>query len=377
MTLMSMLDNNNGGKMNNILSNEKFQYLVSILVDEALQVLESYKRGSFGGTGIECAILADPRLAMDDYIFSHKGKDIAKNITKKLKDLKAKGDKDSQYLRALGNPGKMFGIKLLRDDEIFVTNKKILRHKIAILMRFPCSSAGENLRAKIVDFGTIKSFNTASGRCCCNTILEYELIMDAMKTGTLYRQEQGIELKDSPLFRRYDVFCTSEECNNILDGDEVEFVNGESTDGRFFTGRIVNGMRPVFRDNFGGLFTVVHLMEVIEEPVDDKSFVVRVSGTKKSLDNAKNIFAAKNYGYEFFLLPNSKGGNGDGLYVVSDKAETKGKLVKVVGCEIPGDKVYMSQFCGKVVLDEAMFNTIEKGGYGNDVHTICLLCRKA
>lgn len=214
-------------------------------------------------------------------------------------------------------------------------------------------------------------FNFAS------TVLEYELVMDAMRTGTLYRQEQGIELKDSPLFRRYDVFCTSEECNNILDGDEIEFANGESTDGRFFTGRIVNGMRPVFRDNFGGLFTVVHLMEVIEEPVDDQKFVVRVSGTKKSLDNAKNIFAAKNYGYEFFLLPNSKGGSGDGLYVVSDKPETKGKLVKVVDCEIPGDKVYMSQFCGKIALDEAMFNTIEKEGYGNDIHTICLLCRKA
>ena len=141
---------------NSIFNNEKFQYLVNILVDEALQVLESYKNGSFGGTGIECAILADPRLAIDDYVFSHKGKDIAKNITKKLKDLKAKGDKDSQYLRALGDPGKMFRIKLLRDDEIFVINKKILRHKITILMRFPCSSAGENLRAKIINFDIIK-----------------------------------------------------------------------------------------------------------------------------------------------------------------------------------------------------------------------------
>lgn len=141
---------------NSIFNNEKFQYLVNILVDEALQVLESYKNGSFGGTGIECAILADPRLAIDDYVFSHKGKDIAKNITKKLKDLKAKGDKDSQYLRALGDPGKMFRIKLLRDDEIFVINKKILRHKITILMRFPCSSAGESLRAKIINFDIIK-----------------------------------------------------------------------------------------------------------------------------------------------------------------------------------------------------------------------------
>ena len=141
---------------NSIFNNEKFQYLVNILVDEALQVLESYKNGSFGGTGIECAILADPRLAIDNYVFSHKGKDIAKNITKKLKDLKAKGDKDSQYLRALGDPGKMFRIKLLRDDEIFVINKKILRHKITILMRFPCSSAGENLRAKIINFDIIK-----------------------------------------------------------------------------------------------------------------------------------------------------------------------------------------------------------------------------
>lgn len=140
----------------NILENVKFQYLVNILVDEALQVLESYKKGSFGGTGIECAILADPRLAMNDYIFSHKGKDIAKNITKKLKDLKAKGDKNSQYLRALGDPGKMFGIKLLRDDEIFTMNKKTLRYKIAILMRFPCSSNGENLRAKVINFNTIK-----------------------------------------------------------------------------------------------------------------------------------------------------------------------------------------------------------------------------
>lgn len=142
--------------MNSILSNEKFQYIVNILVNEALQVLESYKRGSFGGTGIECAILADPRLAMNNYIFSHKGKDIAKNITKKLKDLKAKGDKNSQYLRALGDPGKMFGIKLLRDDEIFTMNKKTLRYKIAVLMRFPCSSNGENLRAKVINFNTIK-----------------------------------------------------------------------------------------------------------------------------------------------------------------------------------------------------------------------------
>lgn len=140
----------------NILENVKFQYLVNILVDEALQVLESYKKGSFGGTGIECAILADPRLAVDNYIYSHKGKEIAKNITKKLKNLKAKGDKNSQYLRALGDPGKMFGIKLLRDDEIFTMNKKTLRYKIAILMRFPCSSNGENLRAKVINFNTIK-----------------------------------------------------------------------------------------------------------------------------------------------------------------------------------------------------------------------------
>ena len=48
-----------------ILSNEKFQYLVDLLVNEAVQCLESYKKGSFGGTGIECAILADPRLATD------------------------------------------------------------------------------------------------------------------------------------------------------------------------------------------------------------------------------------------------------------------------------------------------------------------------
>lgn len=140
----------------NILENVKFQYLVNILVDEALQVLESYKKGSFGGTGIECAILADPRLTVDNYIYSHKGKEIAKNITKKLKNLKAKGDKNSQYLRALGDPGKMFGIKLLRDDEIFTMNKKTLRYKIAILMRFPCSSNGENLRAKVINFNTIK-----------------------------------------------------------------------------------------------------------------------------------------------------------------------------------------------------------------------------
>ena len=141
----------------NILENVKFQYLVNILVDEAFQVLESYKKGSFGGTGIECAILADPRLAVDNYIYSHKGKEIAKNITKKLKNLKAKGDKNSQYLRALGDPGKMFGIKLLRDDEIFTMNKKTLRYKIAILMRFPCSSNGENLRAKVINFNTIKN----------------------------------------------------------------------------------------------------------------------------------------------------------------------------------------------------------------------------
>lgn len=213
-------------------------------------------------------------------------------------------------------------------------------------------------------------FNFAS------TVLEYELVIDAMKTGTLYRQEQGIELKDSPLFRRYDVFCTSKECNNILDGDEVEFINGESIDGRFFTGRIVNGLRPVFRDDFGGLFTVVHLMEIIEEPVDEQKFVVRVAGTKKTLENAQKIFAAKDHGYEFFLLPNNQGKQGDSLYVESQKKDSKGKLVKVVDCEIPGNREFIETFCGKVVLDEAMFNTIEKEGYGNDVHTICLLLRK-
>lgn len=140
----------------NIMSNEKFMYLVDLLVAEAVQCLESYKRGSFGGTGIECAVLADPRLAADNYIFSHKGKDIAKNATTKIKDLKSRGDKDSQYLRALGDPGKMFNVKLVKDNEIYVTNKKTLRHKIAVLMRFPCSSAGEMLKARIIGFDTIK-----------------------------------------------------------------------------------------------------------------------------------------------------------------------------------------------------------------------------
>lgn len=140
----------------NIMSNEKFMYLVDLLVAEAIQCLESYKRGSFGGTGIECAILADPRLATDNYIFSHKGKDIAKNATTRIKDLKSRGDKDSQYLRALGDPGKMFGVKLVKDNEIYATNKKTLKHKNAVLMRFPCSSAGEMLKARIISFNNIK-----------------------------------------------------------------------------------------------------------------------------------------------------------------------------------------------------------------------------
>ena len=142
--------------MNNILDNEKFQYLVEILAKEASSVMDSYKKGSFGGTGIECAILADPRLASDSYMFNYKAKDIAKIVTKKIKNLKASGDSDSQYLRASGDPGMMFGVKLLRDNEIFVINKKTLRHKVTVLMRFPCSSAGENLRAKIINFKTIK-----------------------------------------------------------------------------------------------------------------------------------------------------------------------------------------------------------------------------
>lgn len=142
--------------MNNILDNEKFQYLVEILAKEASSVMDSYKKGSFGGTGIECAILADPRLASDSYMFNHKAKDIAKIVTKKIKNLKASGDSDSQYLRASGDPGMIFGVKLLRDNEIFVINKKTLRHKVTVLMRFPCSSAGENLRAKIINFKTIK-----------------------------------------------------------------------------------------------------------------------------------------------------------------------------------------------------------------------------
>ena len=213
-----------------------------------------------------------------------------------------------------------------------------------------------------------------SGFNFASSVLEYELVMNSITSGSIWRKESSEQdLETSPLMKDIDVFCIDVVDNNILDGDIIEFINGRSTDGRFFTSASVNGEQPVFRRKDGGLFIVVHVLETLQAPTEEPIFAVRSNDE----DNvSKNIFLAQEKGYKFFLLTNSKGKQGDGLYVQSMKNESRGSFVKIISCEIVGNKKFIESFCGEVIVDDVLFNVIKKNGYGNDIKSATLLLRK-
>lgn len=213
-----------------------------------------------------------------------------------------------------------------------------------------------------------------SGFNFASSVLEYELVMNSITSGSIWRKENGEQdLETSPLMKDIDVFCINVVDNNILDGDIVEFINGKSVDGRFFTSASVNGEQPVFRRKDGGLFIVIHVLETLQAPTEEPIFAVRSNDE----DNvSKNIFLAQEKGYKFFLLTNSKGKQGDGLYVQSMKNGSRGSFVKIISCEIVGDKKFIESFCGEVIVDDVLFNVIKKNGYGKDIKSATLLLRK-
>lgn len=214
-----------------------------------------------------------------------------------------------------------------------------------------------------------------SGFNFASSVLEYELVMNSITSGAIWRKENGEQdLSTSPLMKDIDVFCIDPSDNNILDGDQVVFKNGRSLDGRLFTSTSITGVQPVFRREDGGLFIVVHILETLEAPTEESIFAVR---SNDSENVSKNIFLAQEKGYKFFLLPNSKGKQGDGLYVESMKKDSANKLVKIISCEIVGDKTFISNFCGEVKVDDVLFNVIKKDGYGEDIKSATLLLRKA
>lgn len=214
-----------------------------------------------------------------------------------------------------------------------------------------------------------------SGFNFASSVLEYELVMNSITSGSIWRKENGEQdLETSPLMKDIDVFCINVVDNNILDGDTIEFINGRSVDGRFFTSASINGEQPVFRRKDGGLFIVVHILETLQAPTEEPIFAIRSNDE----DNvSKNIFLAQEKGYKFFLLTNSKGKQGDGLYVQSMKNGSRGSFVKIISCEIVGDKKFIEAFCGEVIVDDVLFNVIKKNGYGKDIKSITLLLRKA
>lgn len=214
-----------------------------------------------------------------------------------------------------------------------------------------------------------------SGFNFASSILEYELVMNSITSGAIWRKQNGEQdLSTSPLMKDIDVFCIDPSNNNIVDGDQVVFENGRSLDGRFFTSTSVNGVQPVFRREDGGLFIVIHILETLESPTEEPIFAIR---SNDSENVSKNIFLAQEKGYKFFLLPNSKGKQGDGLYVESMKKGSAGKLVKIISCDIVGDKNFITNFCGEVKVDDVLFNVIKKDGYGKDIKSATLLLRKA
>lgn len=214
-----------------------------------------------------------------------------------------------------------------------------------------------------------------SGFNFSSSVLEYELVMNSIISGAVWRKENGEQdLESSPLMKDVDVFCIDPSNNNLLDGDQVVFENGKSLDGRFFTSTSITGVQPVFRREDGGLFIVVHILETLEAPTEESIFAIR-SNDKENV--SKNVFLAQEKGYKFFLLPNNKGKQGDGLYVKSMKKGSAGKLVKIISCEIVGDKNFITNFCGEVKVDDVLFNVIKKDGYGEDIKSSTLLLRKA
>ena len=129
----------------------KKEYLVNKLAEETIRQYESYTKGSFGGTGVDAAILADSRIAHDPYVFSAKANSIARNMSKIIKSLKMSGDSDSRYLRGAGDTMWMFTQGILGDNEVLVSNKRLLKHKEAFVVRFPHSARGEFAHVVFVD----------------------------------------------------------------------------------------------------------------------------------------------------------------------------------------------------------------------------------
>lgn len=214
-----------------------------------------------------------------------------------------------------------------------------------------------------------------SGFNFASSVLEYELVMNSITSGAIWRKQNGEQdLSSSPLMKDIDVFCIDPSSNNIVNGDQVVFENGRSLDGRFFTSTSITGVQPVFRREDGGLFIVVHILETLEAPTEEPIFAVR---SNDSENVSKNIFLAQEKGYRFFLLPNSRGKQGDGLYVESMKEGSAGQLVKIISCDIVGDKTFINNFCGEVKVDDVLFNVIKKDGYGEDIKSATLLLRKA
>nr|DAS34702.1 MAG TPA: hypothetical protein [Caudoviricetes sp.] len=129
----------------------KKEYLVNKLTEETVRQYESYTKGSFGSTGVDAAILADSRVAYDPYVFSAKAASIARNMSKVIKSLKMSGDSDSRYLRGAGDTMWMFTQGILSNNEILVSNKRLLKHNEAFVVRFPHSARGEFAHVLFVD----------------------------------------------------------------------------------------------------------------------------------------------------------------------------------------------------------------------------------
>lgn len=128
----------------------KKQYLIEKLTAEIVRQFESYTKGSFGGTGVDSAILADNHVAYNPYVFSAKANSLARNMSKVVKSLKMSGDSDSRYLRGAGDTTWMFSKSILADDEVVVSNKKLLKHKVAYVVRFPHSARSEFAIVRLV-----------------------------------------------------------------------------------------------------------------------------------------------------------------------------------------------------------------------------------
>lgn len=129
----------------------KKEYLVNKLTEETVRQYESYTKGSFGGTGVDAAILADGRVAHDSYVFSAKANSIARNMSKVIKSLKMSGDSDSRYLRGAGDTMWMFTQGILSDNEVLISNKRLLKYNEAFVVRFPHSARGEFAHVLFVD----------------------------------------------------------------------------------------------------------------------------------------------------------------------------------------------------------------------------------